>query len=219
MVDWVIRPAAPPEPTRRGRRLARDPRQVRTSGVEVAVQEQPLGTGDAVASARAALEGFDGDVLVLSGDTPLLTAELLRSSSRRTAREGAAATMLAFEPPDPRLYGRIVRGADGSLLRDRRGHATRHRGARAIREINSSIYVFRSETSGRRSSGSSRRTSQGELYLTDTIEILVADGGPVAAARRRRLPRDRRGQHARRARRGRGRAARPDQRARTCSPA
>ena len=60
----------------------------------------------------------DGDVLVLSGDTPLLTPELLlEGSSPRIGREGAAATILSANPPDPRLYGRIVRDGDGTSLR------------------------------------------------------------------------------------------------------
>ena len=78
MVDWVIHT---------GLDAGADPLVVVASpatrdafaerGVDVAVQEQPLGTGDAVRSAREALAGHDGDVLVLSGDTPLLTAQLL----------------------------------------------------------------------------------------------------------------------------------------------
>src|SRR5690348_5158198 len=79
MVDWIV--AA-------GREAGADPLVVVASPatrdrfdeseVTVAVQEQALGTGDAVRSARAALERFDGDVLILSGDTPMLTPELLR---------------------------------------------------------------------------------------------------------------------------------------------
>src|SRR4051794_17331965 len=74
------------------------------SGVTIAVQEQPLGTGDAVRSARAALEGHAGDVLILSGDTPMLTAELLERLVETHRREDADATVLSAEPPDPRVY-------------------------------------------------------------------------------------------------------------------
>src|SRR5919199_1957752 len=88
MVDWVVAV---------GRQLQADPLVVVTTpqaveefeGVTVAVQDEPRGTGDAVASARAALGGFDGDVLVLSGDTPLLTPELLRDLVERHRREQA----------------------------------------------------------------------------------------------------------------------------------
>src|SRR5207253_2682764 len=87
--------------------------------VEVAVQEQPLGTGDAVRSARARLADFDGDVLVLNGDVPALSAGVIRDLLETHREAGAAATVLSFEPPDPRAYGRIVRAAAAAALRDR----------------------------------------------------------------------------------------------------
>ena len=77
-------------------------------GVELAVQEEPRGTGDAVASARPALAGFAGDIVVLAGDAPLLSAAELRSLLDLHRKE-AAATVLSFEPDDPGSYGRIVR--------------------------------------------------------------------------------------------------------------
>src|SRR5712691_10845579 len=67
-------------------------------GIETALQAVPRGTGDAVASARGALEGFHGDVLVLSGDTPLLTPELLRRLVAEHRRAAADVTVLSFEP-------------------------------------------------------------------------------------------------------------------------
>src|SRR5690348_12994855 len=118
MVDWVIET---------GRATGADPLIVVSSpaardaftesGVTGAVQEEPLGTGDAVRSARPAFDGYDGELLVLSGDTPLLTSELLRELVETHRLEGAAATILSSEPPDPRLYGRIVRDSDGRVLR------------------------------------------------------------------------------------------------------
>src|SRR4051794_34608080 len=112
MVEWII--AA-------GRDAGADPIVVvaspatqewfAESGVTIAVQEEPLGTGDAVRSARAALDAYDGDVLILSGDTPMLTADVLRKLVETHRREGADATILSAEPPDPRLYGRVVRDA------------------------------------------------------------------------------------------------------------
>src|SRR5262245_62970737 len=104
MIDWIIetgretgaRPmvvvASP---------AARD--EFGDSEVEVAVQEKPLGTGDAVLTARAALAQYDGDVLVLSGDTPLLTAALIEALVDTHRRERADATILSAEPEDPRL--------------------------------------------------------------------------------------------------------------------
>jgi bifunctional N-acetylglucosamine-1-phosphate-uridyltransferase/glucosamine-1-phosphate-acetyltransferase GlmU-like protein len=112
MVDWVIET---------GREVGATPLVVVASptardqfpddDVTVAVQETPHGTGDSVRSAGTVLEGYEGDVLVLSGDTPLLTAELLRELVDAHRAAGAAATILTAEPPDARVYGRSGRDA------------------------------------------------------------------------------------------------------------
>ena len=178
MVDWVLTAA---------RDVGADPLVVVTSpgsadefeGVTVAVQTEPLGTGDAVRSAREALEGRAQDVLVLSGDTPLLRAEALQQLVERHRGADAWATVLSFEPDDPRQYGRIVRGGDGGLLaiveaRDATPEQL------ALREVNSSIYVFRGERLWPVLERIEPHNAQGELYLTDSIALLVAEGGRVA---------------------------------------
>ena len=181
MVDWIITTgrdagAAPlvvvASPAARNEFAA--------SGVEVAIQETPLGTGDAVRSAHAALAHHDGDVLVLSGDTPLLTSSLLLDLVETHHREGADATILSAEPPDPRIYGRIVRNADGSVQKIVEGTDANEEEQR-IREINSSIYVFRSSALWAALEQLEPKNTQGELYLTDTIEIIVTGGRKVAA--------------------------------------
>lgn len=82
----------------------------------VAVQDPPLGTGHAVLAARSALADFDGDVLVVNGDCPLLEPQDLDPLFVLRA-EGAPLAILGFEPADPLLYGRLIRGADGHVLR------------------------------------------------------------------------------------------------------
>lgn len=82
----------------------------------VVVQDPPLGTGHAVLCAREALADFDGDVLIVNADPPLLQAQDLEPLFT-LRRNGAALAILAFEPADPLLYGRILRGADGHVLR------------------------------------------------------------------------------------------------------
>jgi bifunctional UDP-N-acetylglucosamine pyrophosphorylase / glucosamine-1-phosphate N-acetyltransferase len=181
MVDWII--AA-------GSEAGADPIVVVASpatrdrfdegGVTVAVQEKPLGTGDAVRSARAALAGYDGDVLILSGDTPMLTAGLLEEVVETHRNEGADATILSAEPPDPRLYGRVVRGADGAVLKVVEGTDASD-DVQRIREINSSIYVFRSGALWPALDRLEPKNVQGELYLTDAIELVVSSGGRVVA--------------------------------------
>ena len=173
MVDWVLRTA---------RELDADPLVVVVApstsdafeGVDVALQETPLGTGDAVRSAQAALEGVE-EVLVLSGDTPLLTSALLRDLLDTHRREDAAATVISFEPGDPREYGRVVRNGSGALAAIVEA-ADASPEELAIREVNSSIYVFRAENLWLVLERLTPKNAQGELYLTDTVSLLVAEG-------------------------------------------
>ena len=148
-------------------------------GLTVAVQEEPLGTGDAVRCARAALEGRVDDVLVLSGDTPLLRPQILGKLVDTHRRAGAAATVLSFEPDDPKQYGRVLRSPDGGLAA-----IVEHRDAtpeeREVREVNSSIYVFRADRLWPVLERLDPHNVQGELYLTDTVAILVGEGERVA---------------------------------------
>jgi len=178
LVDWVIEAA---------RALGPDPLVVVTSpgtedmfeGVSVAVQEEPRGTGDAAAAARPALEGFDGDVLVVSGDAAAIRPESLQALLETHRREGAAATVLAFERANPGDYGRVVRGADGGLqaIVEARDASEEER---ALTEINSSIYVFAATKLWPALDRLRPENAQGELYLTDTIRDLVSEGERVA---------------------------------------
>src|SRR3954454_21667737 len=140
VIDWVI-DAARGAGAERVVVVASPDSAEAYEGAEVAIQKQPLGTGDAVASARAALEGFDGNVLVLDAAAPLLTAEHLGTLAAEHEREQAAVTMLTFEPTRSYPYGRIVRGSGGTveaIVED--ADATPEQ--RAIRELNTSTYVF-----------------------------------------------------------------------------
>jgi bifunctional UDP-N-acetylglucosamine pyrophosphorylase / glucosamine-1-phosphate N-acetyltransferase len=148
-------------------------------GVEVTVQREPLGTGDAVRSARDALAGVDGDVAVVNGDVPALTPDGIRALVETHRAERAAATVLAFEPEDVRSYGRIVRDADGRLARIVEA-ADAAPDELALREVNSGIYVFRAAALWPALARLEPHNAQGELYVTDTIGLLVADGETVA---------------------------------------
>jgi bifunctional UDP-N-acetylglucosamine pyrophosphorylase / glucosamine-1-phosphate N-acetyltransferase len=179
MVDWVIDAARGVEP---------DPLVVVASaesssayggdGVAVAVQDRPLGTGDAVRSAAGLLHGFDGDVLIVNGDVPALRGDVLRSLVDVHRREQAAATVLSFEPADPRHYGRIVR--EGDRLRRIVEAVDASDEELSIGEANSGMYVFRSDALWPVLERLEPHNKQGELYFTDAVGLLVADGSPVA---------------------------------------
>ena len=179
MVDWVLEAARPLSPSRLV--VVVSPGAVHQFGeLEVAVQEKPLGTGDAVRSARAALEAdAEADVLVLSGDTPLLTAALLRDLVDAHRRAGPAATVLSFVPHDIRSYGRIVRGGNGSLTAIVEA-ADATPSELEIREANSSIYVFSGAHLWPALDRLSPHNAQGELYLTDAVRELVEAGHGVS---------------------------------------
>ena len=178
MVDWVILAA---------QAAGADPVVIVASpdgrdafpGSEVAIQDPPRGTGDAVRSARSALETFSGDVLVLNGDVPGMTAELLRALLETHRATAAAGTVLSFEPADSRSYGRIVRDAKGHLARIVEAGDASDDELR-IKEVNSGIYAFRAEKLWPALERLEPQNAQGELYVTDTLGFLVGDGEAVA---------------------------------------
>ncbi len=177
MVDWIVEAARPlaPEPLVI---VASPDTATEFPGLTVAIQERSLGTGDAVRSAREELAGAD-EVLILSGDTPLLTTGLLAELVETHRAEGAGATVLSFIPDDVRSYGRIVRDADGHLESIVEAvDATPQQ--LAIDEANSSIYVFRADLLWPALDRLQPVNAQGELYLTDAVRDLVAAGHPVA---------------------------------------
>ena len=186
LLDWVIAAAGELDP---------DPLVVVTSpgtvaelegtlppGSVVAVQEEPRGTGDAAASAQPALEGFEGDVVILAGDAPLLSSTALDGLLETHRAEGAAATVLSFEPDDPGSYGRVLRDENGRLLaiveaRDATPEQL------AVREVNSSVYIVDAEALWGALARLDTDNAQGELYLTDAVRHLVDDGRVVAVYR------------------------------------
>ncbi|MCW2977529.1 MAG: glmU [Actinomycetia bacterium] len=178
MVDWVIQ-AARDAGVDRVVVVASPDTAGLFEGREVAVQQKPLGTGDAVRSARDALAGAQGDVLVLNGDVPALTAELVRALVETHQSAGAAGTVLSFEPADLRSYGRVVRDSSGGLARIvEAGDASPEE--LELGEVNSGIYVFQAEKLWPLLERLEPHNAQGELYVTDTLGLLVGDGEAVA---------------------------------------
>jgi bifunctional UDP-N-acetylglucosamine pyrophosphorylase/glucosamine-1-phosphate N-acetyltransferase len=178
MVDWVVQ-AAQEAGVDRVVVVTSPDAADSYAGVDVAVQQTPLGTGDAVRCAKDALAGSTGDVLVLNGDVPALTPDLIRALVETHQREGAAATVLAFEPDDTRSYGRVVRDASGRLARIVEAPDASPEEL-ALREVNSGIYVFRADKLWPVLDRLEPHNAQGELYVTDTLGLLVAGGETVA---------------------------------------
>jgi bifunctional UDP-N-acetylglucosamine pyrophosphorylase/glucosamine-1-phosphate N-acetyltransferase len=177
LVDWVVAAVQP---------LGADPVVLVVApdavaafdGANVAVQERPLGTGDSLRAAREKV-GDAKQLLVVSGDHPRLSPQLLQQLVDEHRASGATATVLSFEPPDPRAYGRIVRDADGRLEQIVE-NADADEAQRAIREVNSSIYVFEADKLWPALDRIEPVNAQGELYLTDAVRLLVEGGEEVA---------------------------------------
>jgi bifunctional UDP-N-acetylglucosamine pyrophosphorylase / glucosamine-1-phosphate N-acetyltransferase len=151
-------------------------------GVEVAIQEEPRGTGDAVAAAASHIDP-DGVIVVINGDVPLLTADAIRGLVEAHEAAGAAATMATMEPEDPGSYGRVIRGADGEVERVAEakpgsGDATEEE--LAIREVNAGVYAFAGGALLDALDGLSSDNAQGEVYLPDVLPEIRAAGGTVA---------------------------------------
>jgi bifunctional UDP-N-acetylglucosamine pyrophosphorylase / glucosamine-1-phosphate N-acetyltransferase len=178
LVDWVVQ-AARDAGVERIVLVSSPDHAGKFDDVEVAVQREPLGTGDAVRSARDALQDAQGDVLVINGDVPALRAETLHALVETHRRENAAGTVLSFEPDDVRSYGRIVRDAEAHLAKIVEA-ADASPDELQLREVNSGIYCFEAEKLWPLLDRLEPKNAQGELYVTDTLGLLVADGEPVA---------------------------------------
>lgn len=147
------------------------------TNVRTAVQDTQQGTGHAVRCALPALGEHSDRVLLLCGDTPLLdAAELARLAALLPADAAEPLAMLTVRVPDPHGYGRVVRGADGRVER-----VVEHRDAtdaqRAIDEINPAVYVARTSFLRRALADLRPNNAQGELYLTDIVEMAARAGG------------------------------------------
>jgi bifunctional UDP-N-acetylglucosamine pyrophosphorylase / glucosamine-1-phosphate N-acetyltransferase len=142
------------------------------------VQEERKGTGHAVIT--AAPEIGEEELLVVTGDCPLITADTISNLYEEHKCTGAAATMLGTFMEDPAGYGRIVRDEAGRVLRIvEETEATPQE--LAIGEVNTSTYVFNWEALRTVLGDLRADNSKGEYFLTDVLELLIAAGRPVAA--------------------------------------
>ena len=144
--------------------------------ISCVVQEEQLGTGHAVECAAGELQGFDGAVVVLCGDMPLLRSESLAALLEARSAEGMA--MLTSFTESPTGYGRIVRDEEGSLQKIVEERDASHE-ERLIPEINSGVYAFGCSELLAYLGRVESENSQGERYLTDVPGMYAAEGREV----------------------------------------
>lgn len=138
------------------------------SNVEIAIQTEQLGTGHAIMQVESLLKGFQGDVLILSGDVPLLTVGSLKELVSCHRQKMANATILTSDFNDPTGYGRIIRSLDGSVERIvEQKDATQEE--RQVKEINSGIYMFDVSKLFEALKHITKQNVQNEYYLTDVF--------------------------------------------------
>jgi len=153
-----------------------------TPGVGFIEQKEQKGTGHAASVGRPVLEGLDGYLLVLYGDSPLLRVETLRRLIEAEAAGDAACVLLTAEMDDPTGYGRVIRDASGAVaavVEQKAGTPEQL----AIREANMGIYCFRADLFWKHAGELQTNNPAGEYYLTDMAEILTRAGHRVEAMR------------------------------------
>ena len=148
--------------------------------VDYALQAEPRGTGDAVAAALGALPDDVDEVLVLTGDAPLLESSLLEELLEERRLDQAAIALVAVDAIDPGRLGRVIRDEAGTVERIvERKDATDEE--IAVNEINSGLYAFDASWLRSRIGSLSPSPKTGELYLTELVELARADGRLVVA--------------------------------------
>ncbi len=148
--------------------------------VESVFQAERLGTGHAVMMAKDFLKSHDGNVVILNGDAPFMTAETIKNSLEQHTKSGCAATVISARVDDPHGYGRIVRDTDGSLKAIVE-HKDADEETLKIDEVNSGGYWFDCQKLLSVLDRIKSDNAAGEYYLPDAIELLLKDGQKVGA--------------------------------------
>lgn len=149
-------------------------------GVAQAVQKEALGTGHAVLAAERALAGFDGTVLMLCGDVPLVRQTELRSFVEAARAKDATLGVLTMEPNEPAAYGRIVRDLDGKIIRIVEARDATD-SERQIREVNSGILCAKRNWLFSSLRKIKNENAKHEYYITDLVGIALKEGALVLA--------------------------------------
>ncbi len=161
-------------------------------GAQIAVQAEQLGTGHAVMQARDALAGFDGDVLILYGDVPLVRAETMRAMvARLDAPDAPAVVVLGFRTDDPGAYGRLIVAPGSDRLEKIVEFKDADAAERAVTLCNSGLMAARGAALFALLAKLGNDNAAGEYYLTDVVElsgaaaVIEADAGEVAGVNSR----------------------------------
>ena len=152
------------------------------TGVMVAHQAEQLGTGHAVAQARAALDGFSGDILVLYGDVPLVSAATMRRMlDRLDGGDDPATVVLGFRPDDPGAYGRVIATADGRIARmvEFKDASSEER---AVTLCNSGLMTARSDELFGWLDKVGNDNAAGEYYLPDVVMLAERPSAVIETA-------------------------------------
>jgi bifunctional UDP-N-acetylglucosamine pyrophosphorylase/glucosamine-1-phosphate N-acetyltransferase len=155
-------------------------RQCGQADVTFALQREQRGTGDAVRAAQPYFSGFSGNILIVCGDTPLLTSGTLAQFVRQHRERQATLSVLTVCLDDPAQYGRVIRTANGNVLKIVEARDATD-AERAVREINTGIYCVRSDFLFPALERLQPLNAQGEYYLTDIVAQAVAAGLPTFA--------------------------------------
>ncbi len=150
-------------------------------GYPYAVQEEQLGTGHAVVSARELLSDYTGSLLICCGDMPLMRTETYEALIRKHAEDRNLCTLLSGVSDEPLPYGRIRRDARGdfSAIIEERDCTPEEK---AIRELNAGVYVFEAPALFSALSKLRADNAQGEYYLTDVPGLIREEGGKVGVS-------------------------------------
>lgn len=145
---------------------------------EFALQTEQKGTGHAVMQAIDVIKNSKGEVVILNGDTPLITAETINKAIEYHKNNGNQATVITAILDDATGYGRIVRDNDGSVLKivEQKDASEEEK---KINEVNSGMYVFDAQSLVYALDKITPNNAQGEYYLTDTLEILLSAGKKI----------------------------------------
>lgn len=155
-------------------------KRIAGEGIDFVEQREQRGTGHAVLQAKQLFQGFDGDILILSGDVPLVSRETLGALVETHRKTRAACTLLTAVLKDPTGYGRVIRRSNGKphkIVEDCDASLFE----KAVEEINSGTYAFSADALFQAIGTVSADNQQAEFYLTDLVGILSGEGKALEA--------------------------------------